>query len=60
MWTELKRIVDTASLDGRVRCVVLSSTSDRIFTAGLDCMFSTLNRLACLAGSLILRRDGGS
>lgn len=36
MWTELAHIVRHASADPDIRVLVLSSTSDAAFTAGLD------------------------
>ncbi len=37
MWIELKSIVGRASDDTDVRVIVLSSSFDKYFTAGLDC-----------------------
>ena len=36
MWNELRAIMETTSLDPSVRAVVVSSTSDKLLTAGLD------------------------
>ena len=41
MWLELRAIVEEISASD-ARVIVLSSTSDKYFTAGLDCTFPLL------------------
>jgi len=41
MWLELRAIVEGISASD-ARVIILSSTSDKYFTAGLDCTFPLL------------------
>jgi enoyl-CoA hydratase/carnithine racemase len=37
MWHELQEIIQCVSMSGGIRAIVLASTFDKYFTAGLDC-----------------------
>ena len=42
-WTELGQLFDKISRDGGVRAVVLASAFPKVFTAGLDCTFTSIS-----------------
>ncbi|BFZ54452.1 hypothetical protein PYCC9005_001489 [Savitreella phatthalungensis] len=50
MWQSLKRLMDTASDDTDVRCVVVSSALDRAFCSGLDLSGNSLVSMVSEAG----------
>ncbi|SCZ90502.1 BZ3500_MvSof-1268-A1-R1_Chr9g10858 [Microbotryum saponariae] len=55
LWVEIGKHMDVASADSDVRCVVLASGLDKIYTAGLDLTESGLDHDGTDAGRLALQ-----
>ncbi|SCV70102.1 BQ2448_1496 [Microbotryum intermedium] len=55
LWLEIGKHMDVASADSNVRCVVLASGLDKIYTTGLDLTESGLNHNGTDAGRLALQ-----